>query len=610
MALPSTNDDDSNRTHYETCSLHPETTVGGTCYGRLQDGLICRAQTPVDTKEHRLPTCGRYSDQVIPYARCVAALPCGFACGGVFAWKPHGFRLCPRHADDESRPCLLLQLPPEVRRVIWGFVVVERPAVPHLLGKHPKPGNPQAPPTADTHPASRSLVGLLRTCRSIHDEAMEVMWAGNRFQIGVSMTKGSMSHGSVTAVSVAMCKGLSSLEVRSELRPWDERTTTESWAAGPPAGGRMRVDPQGAIQGFDLLRERLRREEVQRGHSHIQLRSIDPKVKLCRDLAFWTWEPPIAQQQFNKIRDVDLVLEVRGDRVWKHAEGPPVNQYIMKDLYRQVDILHKVVNRLQCLDHPLRSLSFEIRFLGWNDSMTTTFYLEMARFIMKPFMRLGVPAQLLSVRTAPKRFDEYTELSGETYDLFLRDWASNLNVDVEAYNKAVASFIQYYLLILSAIDGRGHRDECIDGELWNAIVRQTMLPAQAARESADVAALDRIRADVEACMCAMRAACARNGHPASPALQSAARAGEVVRVAVRPLPLPRPLHNHLGELGEPFAGLAARSRWPEGYSMLTRIPIVPPLLWLQTEYPAGKLPHMWAAGDLVLWDTSVPPREP
>lgn len=383
MALPSANDDDSNRTHYETCSLHTETSVGGTCYGRLQDGLICRAQTPVDTKEHRLPTCGRHSDQVIPYARCVAALPCGFACGGVFAWKPHGFRLCPRHAEDESRPCLLLQLPPEVRRLIWGFVVVERPAMPHLLGKHSKPGNPQAPPTAGAQPASRSPVGLLRTCRSIHHEAVEVMWAGNRFQIGVSMTTGTLSHSRVTAVSVAMCKGLSSLEVGAELRPWDERTKTQRWAAGPPARGRIYPDQRGAIQTAVLDRDRLRREKEQRGHSHTQLTSIDPKVKLCRDLAFWTWEPPVAQQQFNKIRNVEMVLEVRGGPSWKFAKGLPVSPFVMQHLYKQVEILHKVVNRLQCLDRPLRSLSFKIRFLGWNDSMPTAHYLEIATCIMK-----------------------------------------------------------------------------------------------------------------------------------------------------------------------------------------------------------------------------------
>jgi hypothetical protein len=71
----------------------------------------------------------------------------------------------------------------------------------------------------------------------------------------------------------------------------------------------------------------------------------------------------------------------------------------------------------------------------------------------------------------------------------------------------------------------------------------------------------------------------------------------VVRVAARPLPVSRQLRENLEGLGEPLARLAV---WPEGYSVFTRMPAEFPLLWLQTEYPVGKLPHMWAAGDLLL----------
>jgi hypothetical protein len=349
-------------------------------------------------------------------------------------------------------------------------------------------------------------------------------------------------------------------------------------------------------------------EKLQRGHSHTQTISVEPKVKLSKDFAFWTWEPPIAQLQFNKIRDINMVLEVRGSQIWKYKEGRPLNQHIMENLYTQVDILHKIVNRLKCLDRPLRSLSIELRFLGWNDSMPEEFYLELTKWFLRPFLRLDAPAHLLSIHTAPNRIDEFTELSGELYYMFLGAWESNLNVDIETYEDAVASFIQYYLLILSIFDSIGHRDECIDEEIWNTMVRQTMLPAHAARESADVAAIDQIRADVEVCMSTLRAACAQNGHPASPALRSAKRVGEVVNVAVRPWPYPGPMYNGLEEMGEPFAGLAVRSRWPEGFSNFLMLPIEPPLLWLQTKYPTEKLPHMWAAGDLVLLDTSIPSR--
>jgi hypothetical protein len=155
MALLSANDDDINRTHYEACNRHIKFAVDNTCNGPLRDGAICLTQTPADN----------------------------------------------------NKCCLLLQLPIEVRRLIWSFVVVEDRVVSHLLDKHTNLGNRQTSPTEDGHQDSRSPVGLLCTCRLIYEEAIDVTLAENRFQIGVSMTRGIMSHGTVTAVSVAMCKG-------------------------------------------------------------------------------------------------------------------------------------------------------------------------------------------------------------------------------------------------------------------------------------------------------------------------------------------------------------------------------------------------------------------
>jgi hypothetical protein len=126
--------DAGNEAHYATCSLHHETTISSTCYALLRNGDPCSARATPDPEAHQLPVCDQHKAQIQPYALCAAALPCGSTCGAVFAWASHGFRLCSWHEGDARPPCLLQQLPPEVRRMIWALVVLERPAVEHVAG--------------------------------------------------------------------------------------------------------------------------------------------------------------------------------------------------------------------------------------------------------------------------------------------------------------------------------------------------------------------------------------------------------------------------------------------------------------------------------------------
>jgi hypothetical protein len=298
------------------------------------------------------------------------------------------------------------------------------------------------------------------------------------------------------------------------------------------------------------------------------------------------------QSQFNRIRHVDMLLDVCGSQSWNQSGHSPY-PYIQQHLSEQVDILHKVVNRLLFLDRPLQRLTIEIRFIAFSDSTAMEFYLEAAKTVLRPFMRLGIRARLRSICTAPRPFHEPTELSGDEYNDFLRDWQGDVAINVDAYEKALASFIQYYLLILGVIDGQGHRDGCIEEPVYNALARRTLPAARAAREAADAPALDRIRADLRACLCALRTGCAWSGHyPPAPAPAPPPRWG--------PGDERRPPAPQLAELGAPFAGLLARAPWPEGLQVERgRAAQVPPRLWLRTEYPSRRLRHMWAAADLI-----------
>jgi hypothetical protein len=317
------------------------------------------------------------------------------------------------------------------------------------------------------------------------------------------------------------------------------------------------------------------------------LENPDSNRELGRGLAFWTWEPPNAMQHFNKIRDITVVLDVFSGRDLARSREPGILHPFFQDhLCTHLDILHKIVNRLLSLDRPLRNLSFDIQ-LPASASPYPTFYLEMAKWMLRPFVRLGVRPQLLNIVGGHSYTNETEKLHAEKLhveisNLFLGDWASNLNVDVEAYNKAVASFIQYYLLILTAIDENGYVDKCIHEEVWSAIVRRTLIHARVARESGDVATLDRLHAGVQASMSAMRAEYAVPAGPRAPVLADKWPAELWPEPAMRG-----------EELLDILTSFSYRERWADGYEK--RFPQTPEF-WLRTGYPQMRLRNtLWAA---------------
>ena len=381
-----------------------------------------------------------------------------------------------------------------------------------------------------------------------------MMLAEQGFEIGVAMAPAIKGYTSGATLSVAMCYGHSSMEINSGL---DHRCGELEMA---------RVSRNSRTDGSLLLE------------------NPDSNRKLGRGLAFWTWEPPNAMQQFNKIRDITVVLNVfGGDYLAPSRETGILHPFIRDHLCTQLDILHKIVNRLLTLDQPLRNLSFDIQ-LPATAPPYPTFYLEMTKWLLRPFVRLGVRPQLLNIVGGQFYSQETEKLHVEISKLFLGNWASNLNVDVDvvAYRKAVASFIQYYLLILTAIDENGHGDRGINEEVWSAIVRRTLIHARVARESGDVATLDRLHAGVQASMSAMRAEYAVPAGPRAPVLADKWPAELWPEPAMRD-----------EELLDILTSFSYRERWADGYEK--RFPQTPEF-WLRTGYPQMRLRNtLWAA---------------
>jgi hypothetical protein len=454
--------------------------------------------------------------------------------------------------------------------MIYGYVVVTNSPVPHLEGAVPVKRDPAV--GTPSRPIDGDSFGLLRTCRQIHDEASHMMYSENRFQIGVSM---GLSAARETVVNIAMCKGLSSTEMKTSTRPWKELQSQGSSL------------PVRAVSVAEYERQLQYQESgggPQRSYN-IELAPSLNRSNLGGGLAFWTWEPPIVRHRFNKIRYLDIVLEVIGVEISDSTSPTPSYRlYIQNILTGHVDILHKLVNRLQRLNEPLKSLNVKILFSGFDCS--TALLLEAAKIIMKPFLRLRSPAKIRSICNESDPFDENKrELSGEAYEQFCSDWPSLLNIDSESYEKSVTAFVQYYVMVISAVDSKGMKEVCNIEWIWSTILRRTMTLARMARESADVATLDQIVKDVDACMCAMLYGHVRVRHPRLYRRPPSARIG--------------PQEVAFADLGEPFAQLQARTPWPN--ETVREYQYFPEPLWQETRYLAAKLPHMWAAGNLLSW---------
>jgi hypothetical protein len=75
------------------CVLHDDERIT-VCSGTLKKGGNCINKAADASASGMMPTCKIHRDQLKVSGWCRAPLPCGFKCGRIFEWKPHGFQLC------------------------------------------------------------------------------------------------------------------------------------------------------------------------------------------------------------------------------------------------------------------------------------------------------------------------------------------------------------------------------------------------------------------------------------------------------------------------------------------------------------------------------------
>ena len=103
------------------------------CNGIKSNGALCRLPSKrVGDCTRYLPTCGKHRRQGPLAAVCVHVDRDGRRCNRLIRWKPKYFKLCAAHADWDGMPCCFMRLPPEVRMMIFAYVLPDLPVTAWL----------------------------------------------------------------------------------------------------------------------------------------------------------------------------------------------------------------------------------------------------------------------------------------------------------------------------------------------------------------------------------------------------------------------------------------------------------------------------------------------
>ena len=121
-----------------------------------------------------MPTCKIHRHQLKVSAFCKALAACGYECGRLFEWKPHGFQLCSGHFED-NMACYFFEIPVEIRCRVYRFLLPDR-AIPARFR------------SSEYLRTDRRKVHTAILCvnHQIHEEATEFLYRTRTFNIEVS----------------------------------------------------------------------------------------------------------------------------------------------------------------------------------------------------------------------------------------------------------------------------------------------------------------------------------------------------------------------------------------------------------------------------------------
>jgi hypothetical protein len=379
------------------CVLHDDERMS-VCSGTLRKGGNCVNKATNTSVSGMMPTCRIHRDQLKVSGWCRAPLPCGFECGRLFEWKPHGFQLCPGHRKDLTT-CYFLTIPKEMRLRVYQFLLPDR-RIPAQYGNS----------RALTTDGEGVYTAILRVNKLIHDEAADLLYSTRVFTIQLSGN------------GLKMCNSASSFV------PYKF----------PDHGNHALQDYQMQLMLLEqqnkrrLMMARQEQDNISGGSSSTHtpaIRGIQPPNRPHIPYSYGPietyWRPPISDRCFNVIRSflIEFVFPSPSgpDFANRHAHGSSnagvaIHKILESRLYDYCDHLHKLIERLQLIQRPIAHLDIMIKFGDTYIEREEAF--SAAQFLLRPFRRLYNVAKpnVLSIT-----MDDF--LSWET-ELLIPDWIS------------------------------------------------------------------------------------------------------------------------------------------------------------------------------------------
>ncbi|KAH8751822.1 hypothetical protein BGZ57DRAFT_913160 [Hyaloscypha finlandica] len=327
--------------HHQACKLHEDRRTGMKwCSGTLRRGGTCLNKASGPSAPGVMPTCKIHRDQLRVPGWCKAPLTCGFECGRLFEWKPHGFQLCPSHRED-SMICYFFKIPIEIRFRIYGFLFPDR-AIP-------------APFVASSHlltDGRRVYTEILLVNHQIHDEAANLLYRTRVFTIEVSEN------------TLSICN-LPNKYMQHNVSHYCGSRHCDNHAQ------------QDQMQQRALIA----RQSISTQISHFnQLRGTSPTTTLYRPVEP-VWDPPLNEKYFSMIQSFRIEILL----------GPSIadaekRKALPSRLARYCDQLHKLIGRLQLIQRPIARLEIAIKFSNVDVERKEAF--RAARHLLNPFRRL------------------------------------------------------------------------------------------------------------------------------------------------------------------------------------------------------------------------------
>ncbi|KAH7364006.1 hypothetical protein BKA65DRAFT_490190 [Rhexocercosporidium sp. MPI-PUGE-AT-0058] len=366
--------DTGHTTHLQTCLLHNNRRIT-RCSGRLRKGGNCVFRAIGSFRPGMMPTCQIHRHQLRRIGWCQAPLSCGFECGRMCEWKPHGFQLCFDHRE-HPMTCYFLKIPIEMRLRIYQFLLPDRD-VPARYEK-----SSLASDGGGVH------TSILCVNRQIHDEATGLLYRTRSFSIELIDDWLSMCNSSQNGSSSNNHHALDNHRLQ-QMSP-----------------------------GLVMARQGPR---VLGGVSNS---AYTPTIRSNKCLAFDAnasvepvWDPTLSERYFNMIQSfrIEIVLPSLG-AWWLPNSGPANDRASMSRLLNYCDHLHRLVGRLRLIRKPIARLEIVIKLDSAYFNQGDAF--PIARFLLRPFWRLhNVAKPGLRLTTIQGSWGEV--------ELLTSDWASS-----------------------------------------------------------------------------------------------------------------------------------------------------------------------------------------